>query len=97
MLAAAAAPVAPNRGISTKSSATPTTSDTRGPSEDSPGDVEATSAFEKTAVAAKPSAPGSSQRKGSTDGRNAVPKTTGRSSGPEARGNDDGAGGDESR
>ena len=58
-VAAAAAPVAPNGGISTRSSTMPSVSDTSGPTEDRPGADDATSAFEKIASATKPSAPGS--------------------------------------
>src|SRR5215212_2266816 len=81
-LAAAAAPVAPYGGISTRSSATPTTSDASGPSDDNPGEDDAIRPLEKTAVAAKPIAPGRSQRNGSTEGRKAFPKSSGSSTGP---------------
>src|SRR5215204_4229168 len=46
-LAAAAAPAAPKRGISTRSSPMPTTSDTNGPIEERPGAEDAISALEK--------------------------------------------------
>ena len=81
-LDAPAAPEAPYEGMSTRSSVTPTTSATMAPNEESPGDDAAMSAFEKTAIAAKPSAPGSSKRNGVTEASNGAPKASGRRIGP---------------
>src|SRR6476469_1229908 len=81
-LAAAAAPVAAYCGMSTTSRMKPSVSDTSGPSEDSPGEDDPTSEFEKTALAAKPNVPGRSQRNGMIDSSNASPKTIGSTMGP---------------
>ena len=62
-----AAPVAPSGGMSTKSSTMPRTSDTSGPADERPGAEEPTSALEKIASAANPSAPGSSHRNGAAE------------------------------
>ena len=62
----------------------PRTSDTSGPADERPGAEEPTSALEKIASAAKPSAPGSSHRNGAAESWNPAPNTSRISSRPDA-------------
>ena len=59
MLEAVAAPEAPYAGMSSNAVVSPSTSDTKGPSDERPGNAEAARPLENTVMATKPRAPGS--------------------------------------